>query len=62
MYANPSIMFYSFYSSEWNGVMGCNSSSLTDKPKKDWTVYMKCGIPGYKNLRQTNEYEFKYIF
>ena len=40
------IMYHSGWSSDYKGVKVCTSSTLKEKPEKDWSVFLKCESSG----------------
>ena len=40
------IMYNSGWTSNFKGVKVCTSSTLQEKPEKDWSVFLKCDSSG----------------
>ena len=40
------IMYHSGWSSGHKGIKACTSSTLQEKPEKDWSVFLKCDSSG----------------
>ena len=40
------IMYHSQWASDYKGVKVCTSSTLKEKPEKDWSVFLKCESSG----------------